>query len=98
MLSGKICRLAKILKGSENFFIIPIDHGLTLGPIDQLAEVKTFIQKLPLKTINAVVAHKGLASSIQPLLIQKDISLILHRNLRIPIVQQIVSEISLAPQ
>ncbi|MEC4815480.1 MAG: 2-amino-3,7-dideoxy-D-threo-hept-6-ulosonate synthase [Scytonema sp. PMC 1069.18] len=78
MLCGKICRLAKILKGSENFFIIPIDHGFTHGPIAQLADVKAFIRKLPFKTINAVVAHKGLAYSIQPLLIQKDISLILH--------------------
>lgn len=78
MSLGKNYRIARILKGLQRYFIIPIDHGLTQGPIGRLTEVKSFIRTLPLKTISAIVAHKGLASAIHPLLIQKDISLILH--------------------
>ncbi len=78
MILGKKSRLSRILKGRSNYFILPIDHGLTLGPISQLADVKGFINSLPPETISAVVAHKGLTDSILPLLIYKNISLILH--------------------
>lgn len=78
MMLGKKSRLSRILKDRSNYFILPIDHGVTLGPIGHLADVKGFINSLPPQTISAVVAHKGLADSILPLLIYKNISLILH--------------------
>jgi predicted phospho-2-dehydro-3-deoxyheptonate aldolase len=78
MSLGKNYRLARILRGLKRFFIVPIDHGVTIGPIDRLADVKSFIQTIPSRTIGAIVAHKGLANAIHPLLIQKDISLVLH--------------------
>ena len=78
MSLGKKYRMARILKGSENFFILPIDHGLTLGPIGHLQNVERLIRSLPPKTISAIVAHKGLANSIYSQLIHTDISLILH--------------------
>jgi fructose-bisphosphate aldolase/2-amino-3,7-dideoxy-D-threo-hept-6-ulosonate synthase len=78
MILGKKSRLSRILKDQSNYFIVPIDHGLTLGPVGNLADVKGFINSLPPQAISAVVAHKGLADSILPLLIYKNISLILH--------------------
>ncbi|NMG09368.1 class I fructose-bisphosphate aldolase family protein [Brasilonema sp. UFV-L1] len=78
MILGKKSRLSRILKNRSNYFILPIDHGVTLGPIGHLTDVKGFINSLPPQTISAVVAHKGLADSILPLLIYKNISLILH--------------------
>lgn len=78
MIVGKKSRLSRILKEQNNYFILPIDHGLTLGPISHLADVKGFINSLPPQIISAVVAHKGVAESISPFLISKDISLILH--------------------
>lgn len=78
MSLGKNYRLARILKGLDNYFIVPIDHGFTLGPVNGLAKVHEFIRSLPEKTISAIVAHQGIARAIHPGLIQKDISLILH--------------------
>ncbi|MDR9895159.1 class I fructose-bisphosphate aldolase family protein [Aetokthonos hydrillicola Thurmond2011] len=78
MMLGKKSRLSRILKKQSNYFIVPIDHGLTVGPISHLADVKSFINSLPGQVISAVIAHKGLADSISPLLISKNISLILH--------------------
>lgn len=78
MIVGKKSRISRILKKQNNYFILPIDHGLTLGPISLLADVRSFINSLPPQVISAVVAHKGLAESISPLLTSKDISLILH--------------------
>ena len=78
MSLGKNYRIARIINGFDRFFIVPIDHGLTLGPIGHLSDVKRFIRILPPRAIGAIIAHKGLATAIHPLLIEKDISLILH--------------------
>lgn len=75
---GKKIRMERIKnRNTGKTVIVPMDHGISLGPIDGLKDMKSAIQKVAEGGANAIVEHKGL-------IIEghrgegKDIGLIIH--------------------
>ncbi|MFC1635029.1 2-amino-3,7-dideoxy-D-threo-hept-6-ulosonate synthase [Planctomycetota bacterium] len=58
---GKKIRLERIIdRNSRKAVIIPMDHGVTVGPIDGLADMRTTIGKVVTGGANAILMHKGI--------------------------------------
>ena len=75
---GKSIRMERIMdRNSQKTIIVPLDHGVTVGPIDGLLDMSETVNKIAEGGANAVLGHIGL-----PLYGHrhkgKDIGLILH--------------------
>jgi len=58
---GKTIRLERIIdRNSGKTVIIPMDHGVTVGPIAGLADMRTTISKVVAGGANAILMHKGI--------------------------------------
>jgi fructose-bisphosphate aldolase / 2-amino-3,7-dideoxy-D-threo-hept-6-ulosonate synthase len=58
---GKAIRLERIIdRNSHNTVIIPMDHGVTVGPIAGLADMRTTVGKVVSGGANAILMHKGM--------------------------------------
>ena len=58
---GKKIRLERIIdRDSGKTVIIPMDHGVTVGPIDGLADMRTTVSKVVAGGANAILMHKGI--------------------------------------
>ena len=58
---GKEIRLERIIdRNSHKTVIIPMDHGVTVGPIDGLADMRVTIGKVVTGGANAILMHKGI--------------------------------------
>ncbi|MEA3464080.1 MAG: fructose-bisphosphate aldolase, partial [Patescibacteria group bacterium] len=58
---GKQIRLERIInRNTGKTVIVPMDHGISVGPIDGLLDMKETIQKVADGGANAIVEHKGL--------------------------------------
>lgn len=61
MLIGKAVRLERIFNRNNNrTIIVPMDHGVTVGPIDGLIDMRETINQVAEGGANAVLMHKGL--------------------------------------
>lgn len=80
-MSGKIVRLKRIISPSTGrCFIVPMDHGYTLGPVSGLENMAETLEKIIRNNkINAVIVHKGHAAvGARMLAGNKHIGLIVH--------------------
>jgi len=60
---GKHIRMERIInRNTGKTIIVPMDHGISVGPIDGLQDMKSIIQKVAEGGANAIVEHKGLVS------------------------------------
>jgi fructose-bisphosphate aldolase/2-amino-3,7-dideoxy-D-threo-hept-6-ulosonate synthase len=58
---GKTIRLRRIFdQKSGNTVIVPMDHGISLGPVKGIADVRSTVEKLAEGDASAIVVHKGL--------------------------------------
>ena len=58
---GKKIRLERIIdRNSHKTVIIPMDHGVTVGPIEGLADMRTTISRVVAGGANAILMHKGM--------------------------------------
>lgn len=58
---GKAIRLERIIdRNSHNTVIVPMDHGVTVGPIAGLADMRTTVSKVVSGGANAILMHKGM--------------------------------------
>jgi len=58
---GKKIRLERIIdRDSGRTVIIPMDHGVTVGPIEGLADMRTTVSKIAQGGANAILMHKGI--------------------------------------
>ena len=58
---GKTIRLRRIFdQASGKTVIVPMDHGISLGPVKGVADIRTTIDKVAEGGASAVVIHKGL--------------------------------------
>ena len=78
MLLGKAIRLERIVnRDTRRTVIVPMDHGVTVGPIEGIEDMKTMVDFVAEGGANAVLGHVGL-----PLHGHrgsgKDIGLVLH--------------------
>ncbi|WP_045215656.1 2-amino-3,7-dideoxy-D-threo-hept-6-ulosonate synthase [Desulfonatronovibrio magnus] len=59
---GKKLRLERIFnRNTGRTIIVPLDHGVTVGPISGLVDLRDTVGKIAEGGANAVVMHKGLA-------------------------------------
>ncbi|MBW2055183.1 MAG: fructose-bisphosphate aldolase, partial [Deltaproteobacteria bacterium] len=58
---GKRIRIERIQdRDTGRTVIVPMDHGISMGPIDGLKDMKDAIHKVAEGGANAIVEHKGL--------------------------------------
>ena len=76
-MSGKKIRIERILdRNSGKTVIIPMDHGVTVGPVKGLTHMQKTIRSVALGGANAIVMHKGLVETA--LRNKKEMGLVLH--------------------
>jgi len=75
---GKEIRLERIIdRNSGKTVIIPMDHGVTVGPIEGLADMRTAVAKVVAGGANAILMHKGMVCAGHRGT-GKDVGLIIH--------------------
>jgi len=75
---GKKIRLERIInRNSQKTVIIPMDHGVTVGPIDGLADIRKAISAMVAGGANAILMHKGMVGAGHRGT-GKDVGLIIH--------------------
>ncbi len=58
---GKLIRMERIMnRETGRTVIVPMDHGVTVGPIAGLIDMKTTVNQVAMGGANAIVIHKGL--------------------------------------
>jgi len=62
--TGKRIRTDRIMnRNTRKTVIIPMDHGLTVGPIKGLDDMKTIVNQIAEGGANAVLLHKGIIAA-----------------------------------
>ncbi len=64
MESGKKRRLRRIFQNDNRAIIVPMDHGVTIGPVKGLVNMQSIVDKLLLGGVDAVVVNRGIAKSV----------------------------------
>jgi len=58
---GKMIRLERIIdRNSRRTVIVPMDHGVTIGPVEGLADMRETVGKIVAGGANAILMHKGI--------------------------------------
>ncbi len=61
---GKAIRMERIMdRKSQNMVIVPMDHGVTVGPIKGLEDLAKAVNDVSTGGADAVLMHKGMVSS-----------------------------------
>jgi class I fructose-bisphosphate aldolase len=77
-LVGKHIRMERIMqRETGRTVIVPMDHGVTVGPIQGLIDMKTTINQVATGGANAIIIHKGLVEGGHRRR-GKDVGLIIH--------------------
>jgi len=75
---GKKIRLERIInRDSHRTVIVPMDHGVTVGPIEGLADMRTAVGNVVNGGANAILMHKGIVRAGHRGS-GKDVGLIIH--------------------
>ncbi len=74
MDSGKKRRLKRIFREDGRTVIVPMDHGVTVGPIKGLVKMQEIVNQLLKGGIDALIVHKGIAKHVDV----GDVGLIIH--------------------
>lgn len=64
MNMGKSRRLSRIFREDKKTVIVPMDHGVTVGPVQGLKDMRSIINKLNIGGVDAILIHKGIAKNI----------------------------------
>jgi len=65
MSIGKERRLRRIFRKDGRTVIVPMDHGVTMGPVTGLVNMQAIVDKLASGGADAIVVHKGVAKSLE---------------------------------
>ncbi|MBM4273495.1 MAG: fructose-bisphosphate aldolase [Deltaproteobacteria bacterium] len=75
---GKLIRMERFMnRETGRTVIVPMDHGVTVGPIQGLIDMKDMVNKVAAGGANAIVIHKGLVEGGHRRR-GKDVGLIIH--------------------
>jgi fructose-bisphosphate aldolase/2-amino-3,7-dideoxy-D-threo-hept-6-ulosonate synthase len=61
---GKTRRLKRIMQSDNRTVIVPMDHGVTVGPIEGIINMQEITNKLVRGNADAILVHKGIAKRI----------------------------------
>jgi predicted phospho-2-dehydro-3-deoxyheptonate aldolase len=62
--SGKKRRLRRIFRSDNKTVIVPMDHGVSIGPVKGLVNMQSIIDKLLDGEADAVVINRGIAKTV----------------------------------
>ncbi len=65
-MEGKQRRLNRIFRSDGRTVIVPMDHGVTIGPCKGIENMQTTVDALLKGNIDAVLVHKGIAKHVDP--------------------------------
>lgn len=77
-MKGKEIRLRRLFRYSKRLFIVPMDHGMTVGPTSGLVDIRKTVKAVAEGGADAVIVHKGLARRIIDLVHPGGCELIIH--------------------
>lgn len=77
MTAGKAARLDRIGTGGKHL-IVPMDHGITLGPVKGLVDIESTIDAVTSGGADAVLTQKGIAPRVHDY--KNDAGFIVHLN------------------
>jgi len=63
-MKGKEVRLRHLFKRAKRLFIVPMDHGITIGPAPGLIDIRKTVKAVVDGGADAIIVHKGLAKQI----------------------------------
>ena len=104
MHAAKKIRMGRILRStSGRGLVVPIDHGLTLGPIAGIESVRRISRFIRNPAIEAVIAHKGIISQLGSRGLLAGRGVILHVNgmsslAESPDDKELLTAVSMAPR
>jgi len=61
---GKTRRLKRIMRKDNRTVIVPMDHGVTIGPIQGIINMQTITNQLLKGDVDAILVHKGIAKTV----------------------------------
>jgi fructose-bisphosphate aldolase/2-amino-3,7-dideoxy-D-threo-hept-6-ulosonate synthase len=61
---GKKRRLRRVFRDDNRTVIVPMDHGVTVGPVKGLVDMQGIVSKLLLGGVDAVVINRGIAKRV----------------------------------
>jgi fructose-bisphosphate aldolase / 2-amino-3,7-dideoxy-D-threo-hept-6-ulosonate synthase len=61
---GKTRRLTRIFQPDNHTVIVPMDHGVSVGPIKGIENMQLIVDQLNQGGVDAVVVHKGIAKRV----------------------------------
>jgi predicted phospho-2-dehydro-3-deoxyheptonate aldolase len=64
MNEGKTRRLRRIMQQDNRTVIVPMDHGVTVGPIQGITNMQTITDQLVKGGVDAILVHKGIAKRV----------------------------------
>ena len=64
MDQGKKRRLKRIFQQDDRTVIVPMDHGVSIGPIKGISNMQKIVDQLLKGGVDAVVVHKGIAKRV----------------------------------
>ncbi|NMB24058.1 MAG: class I fructose-bisphosphate aldolase family protein [Firmicutes bacterium] len=76
-MTGKQLRLKRLFKHSGRVLIVPMDHGVSLGPVPGLQDILTTVKQVIAGGADAILVHKGQARYLDELG-EEDCELIVH--------------------
>ncbi len=77
-MEGKQIRLNRLFKRSGRLFVVPMDHGVTVGAVGGLRDMHQMVQAVSAGGADAVVVHQGVARQVGPDLREGGCQLIVH--------------------
>ena len=76
-ISGRLRHLFDA--GTGRTFVVPMDHGISIGPVPGLYDMRQTVQQMAGTGVNGIVVHKGLVRTIASCLRRaSDLGLIVH--------------------
>ncbi|MCX8150063.1 MAG: 2-amino-3,7-dideoxy-D-threo-hept-6-ulosonate synthase [Candidatus Bathyarchaeota archaeon] len=64
MDQGKKRRLSRIFQKDNRTVVVPMDHGVTIGPVQGIENMQSTVNKLLKGGADAVLVHKGIAKHV----------------------------------
>jgi len=77
-VEGKGVRLSRLFKHSRRLFIVPMDHGVTVGPVTGLRDMNYIVKQVTAGGADSIIIHKGLVRQVTDYLGPEGCELIVH--------------------
>lgn len=75
---GKEKRLNRLFNKSQNIILVPLDHGISCGPIQGLENMRDTLKTIVDCKMDSILLHKGIIEKNYDIVSKKQVGLIMH--------------------